>query len=46
MLLNNMQPTFIRGNLIEFNTENDAVFPAGKEFRWADLEVLDLKENE
>ena len=33
----NIQPTFNRGNMLEFNTENDAVFPAGKEFRWADL---------
>jgi hypothetical protein len=23
--------------MLEFNTENDAIFPAGKEFRWADL---------
>ena len=33
----NIKPTFIRGNTMEFNTENDAVFPAGKEYRWADL---------
>lgn len=33
----NMQPTFIRGNVLEYNGEMDAVFPAGKEFRWADL---------
>ena len=33
----NLKPTFIRGNMLEFNAENDAVFAAGKEFRWADL---------
>ena len=38
-----LQPTFIRGNSIEFNTENDAVFPAGKEFRWADLRSFRFK---
>jgi hypothetical protein len=36
----NIQPTFVRGNTLEFNAENDAVFPAGKEFRWADLRSL------
>lgn len=33
----NLQPSFIRGNALEYNGEQDAVFPAGKEFRWADL---------
>jgi hypothetical protein len=33
----NIQPTFVRGNSLEFNSENDCVFPAGKEHRWADL---------
>jgi hypothetical protein len=33
----NIQPTFVRGNNLEFNSENDCVFPAGKEHRWADL---------
>lgn len=30
-------PTFIRSNMLEFNSETTLVFPAGKEFRWADL---------
>jgi hypothetical protein len=34
----NIQPTFIRGNTLEFNTEQDCVFPAGKEYRWLDLQ--------
>lgn len=33
-----LQPAFIRGNTMEFNAERDAVFPAGKEYRWADLQ--------
>ncbi len=32
-----LKPTFIRGNMLEFDTENKSVFPAGKEFRWVDL---------
>jgi len=35
--IKNIQPTFIKGNVLEYNTENDAVFAGGKEFRWADL---------
>lgn len=33
----NVAPTFIRNNMMEFSTENDLIFPAGKEFRWVDL---------
>jgi hypothetical protein len=33
----NLPPTFIRSNSLEFNSEDQLVFPAGKEFRWADL---------
>lgn len=32
------QPVFIRGNILEYNGELDYIFPAGKEFRWADLQ--------
>lgn len=34
----NIQPVFIRGNIFEYNGEQDCIFPAGKEYRWADLE--------
>lgn len=34
------QPLIIRGDVIEFNSEADAVFPAGKEYRWADLRSI------
>lgn len=33
-----IQPTFIRGKSMEYNAEQDCIFPAGKEYRWADLE--------
>jgi hypothetical protein len=33
----NKQPVFIKGDLLEYNGEIDFLFPAGKEYRWADL---------
>ncbi|HVX50699.1 MAG TPA: DUF5103 domain-containing protein [Chitinophagaceae bacterium] len=33
-----LQPMFMRGNVYEYNGERDCVFPAGKEYRWANLE--------
>jgi hypothetical protein len=33
-----IQPSFIRNNVLEYNGEQDCVFPAGKEYRWADLQ--------
>jgi hypothetical protein len=33
----NVLPTFVRGKDIEYNTETDFVFQAGREWRWADL---------
>ncbi|MDE3144971.1 MAG: DUF5103 domain-containing protein [Bacteroidota bacterium] len=35
--LTNMQPTFNRDNILEYNGEEDVLFPGGKEYRWADL---------
>ena len=35
-------PTFIRGNALEYNTENSSIFPAGKEWRWLDLRSFSL----
>ncbi len=35
--LTNLVPTFIRGNVLEYNGEQDCLFPGGKEYRWADL---------
>ncbi len=32
------QPVFVRGFMLEYNGEQDFVFPGGKEYRWADLQ--------
>ena len=37
------EPSFIRGNQIEYNSERDLIFPAGKETRWLDLQSLRLR---
>jgi Domain of unknown function (DUF5103) len=38
----NILPTFVRNNSLEYNTENNFVFPGGKEWRWLDLRSLKL----
>jgi Domain of unknown function (DUF5103) len=38
----NVMPTFVRSNVLEYNTENNFVFPGGKEWRWLDLRSLRL----
>jgi len=38
-----LKPTFIRGTSLEYNAENTAVFPAGKEWRWLDLRDFHLQ---
>ena len=35
-----LQPSFIRGNVLEYNGEQDCLFSAGKEYRWLDLRSL------
>ncbi len=35
-----IRPSIFTRNSLEYNTENDAVFPAGKEWRWLDLRSL------
>jgi hypothetical protein len=32
-----LRPSFFSRNTLDYNTENDAVFPGGKEWRWVDL---------
>jgi len=32
-----VQPTFIKGNLLEYSGENEFVFPAGSEYKWLDI---------
>jgi hypothetical protein len=36
-------PTFVRGNTLEYNSENIALFEAGKEWRWLDLRSFRLQ---
>ncbi len=36
-------PTFVRGNILEYNTENTGVFAGGKEWRWLDLRSFRLQ---
>lgn len=38
-----IKPTFFSRKTLEYNTENDALFPAGKEWRWLDLRSLRLQ---
>lgn len=38
-----MKPTFVRQNQLEYNTEQDAVFAGGKEWRWLDLRSFRLQ---
>ncbi|MFT4024764.1 MAG: DUF5103 domain-containing protein [Flavihumibacter sp.] len=38
-----LRPTFIRQNQLEFNNDQDAVFPAGKDWRWLDLRSFRLQ---
>ena len=35
-------PNFIRGNILEYNKEDQLIFPAGKESRWLDLQSMQL----
>ncbi|MEO8582912.1 MAG: DUF5103 domain-containing protein [Flavitalea sp.] len=41
--ITNIKPTFYSRQTLDYNTENDAVFPAGKEWRWLDLRSLRLQ---
>ncbi len=39
----NIQPTFIRQNILEYNTENDVLFQSQKEWRWVNLTAFRLQ---
>ena len=41
--ITNISPTFIRGSSLEYNTEDNSVFPGGKEWRWLDLRDFHLQ---
>ncbi len=36
-------PTFVRGNTLDYSTENNCNFPGGKEWRWLDLRSFHLQ---
>jgi len=41
--IQNIRATFVSRNTLEYNVEADAVFPAGKEWRWIDLRSFRLQ---
>ncbi|MGE5108788.1 MAG: hypothetical protein ACM3H8_14690, partial [Sphingobacteriales bacterium] len=41
--IQNIQPTFTRGNVLEYNGENDCVFAANREWRWLNLTSFRLQ---
>jgi hypothetical protein len=41
--ITDIRPSFFSRNQLEFNTENDCVFPSGKEWRWLDLRSFRLQ---
>lgn len=41
--LHDIRPTFIRPTSLEYNAENDCIFPGGREWRWLDLRSLRLQ---
>jgi hypothetical protein len=41
--MKNLAPAFVRGNSIEYNSENSGIFPAGKEWRWLDIRDFHLQ---
>jgi len=38
-----LKPVFMTNNILQYNTESEAVFPAGKEWRWLDMRSLRLQ---
>lgn len=41
--LKDIPPTFVRSSNLEYNTENNCIFPGGKEWRWLDLRGFRLQ---
>ena len=41
--LKDIKPTFVRGTSLEYDSENSAIFPAGKEWRWLDIRDFQLQ---
>ena len=36
--ITNIQPSFYSGNTFQYNSDDDCIFPAGKQWRWLDLQ--------
>lgn len=43
MAIQGLQPTFNRQNILEYNTENEGIYPAQREWRWLNLMSLRLQ---
>ena len=41
--LTDIKPTFVRGTSLDYDSENSAIFPAGKEWRWLDIRDFQLQ---
>ncbi len=41
--LRDIAPTFVRGSSLEYSSENNCIFPGGKEWRWLDLRSFRLQ---
>jgi len=41
--LKDIPPTFVRGNVLSYDSENIGIFPGGKEWRWLDLRSFRLQ---
>lgn len=41
--ITNIKPMFIKGDVIEYNAEQDCIFPAMREWRWVDLRSFRLQ---
>ncbi|HET9055428.1 MAG TPA: DUF5103 domain-containing protein [Chitinophagaceae bacterium] len=41
--IENIQPTFTRGNILEYNAEKDCVFAATREWRWLNISSFRLQ---
>lgn len=41
--IKDIPPTFVRGSALEYSSENNCIFPGGKEWRWLDLRSFRLQ---
>jgi Domain of unknown function (DUF5103) len=41
--LKDISPTFVRGNVLQYDSDNIGIFPGGKEWRWLDIRSFRLQ---